>query len=359
MLVALELAFLPVVAARLGWQLRRVRQRRNYPLVGLLLLLTLVDAVALHALAAGDFDLLRRAVWAALWLIGAVIAVVGGRVIPFFTERGLHLPAPIAPRRWLEALAHGGLPLLPLLAVLAVGRRPDTRTVIGDEDGRPIHLFSTDSPLRSMGEFEAMALYAGQGVGRVNAIVGAADRLRAIADEAAARLTAGTEPPPEHGQAASPACFAHEADDRYMGYAGREELLAALNELLEAERAGARVALRTVAQLAGDTDPKPLVMAIHRDEARWCGVLTRAIRRLQGTPSPNTGAFHDKAMAIARIPARLAFLNRGQAWVVRKLESLLPTVRDADLHAELAAMLVAHQGNIERVAAQLLARAGQ
>ncbi len=230
----------------------------------------------------------------------------------------------------------------------------DTRTVIGDEDGRPIHLFSTDSPLRSMrGEFEAMALYAGQGVGRVNAIVGAAQRLRVIADEATALLTAGTAPPPEHAQAASPACFAHEADDRYMGYAGREELLAALNELLEAERAGARVALRTVAQLAGDTDLKPLVMAIHRDEARWCGVLTRAIRRLQGTPSPKTGAFCDKAMAITGIPARLVFLNRGQAWVVRKLESLLPTIRNADLHAELAAMLVAHQGNIERVAAQL------
>ena len=126
LLVVLELAFLPVVAARLGLQLGRVRQRRNYPLVGLLLLLTLVDAVALHALAA-DFDLLRRAVWAALWLIGSVIAVVGGWVIPFFTERGLGLPAPIAPRRWLEALAHGGLAVLAVLALLGVGLRPDLR----------------------------------------------------------------------------------------------------------------------------------------------------------------------------------------------------------------------------------------
>jgi hypothetical protein len=43
-------------------------------------------------------------------------------------------------------------------------------------------------------------------------------RLRAIADEAETLLTAGT-PPPEPVQAASPACFAQEADDRYMGYA--------------------------------------------------------------------------------------------------------------------------------------------
>ena len=126
-LVVLELAFLPAVAVRLGWQLVRVRQWRNYPLVALLLLLTLVDALTLRALAAGDFELLRRAVWAALWLIGTVIAVVGGRVIPFFTERGLHLPAPIAPRRWLEALAHGSLPLLAVLALLGVGLTPDRR----------------------------------------------------------------------------------------------------------------------------------------------------------------------------------------------------------------------------------------
>lgn len=97
--------------------------------------------------------------------------------------------------------------------------------MIGDESGRPIYLFSTDSPLRSMrGQFGAMALYAGQGVGRVTAIVGAAQRLCAIAAEAMAVLTAGTEPLPEPEQATSPACFAHEADDSYMGYAGREAL---------------------------------------------------------------------------------------------------------------------------------------
>lgn len=126
-LVALELAFLPAVATRLGWQLWRVKQRRNYPLVGLLLLLALADAVALHALAAGDFERLRRAVWAALWLIGTVVAIVGGRVIPLFTASGLQLQAPIAPRRWLEALAHGGLPLLAGLTLAGVGLAADRR----------------------------------------------------------------------------------------------------------------------------------------------------------------------------------------------------------------------------------------
>ena len=61
--------------------------------------------------------------------------------------------------------------------------------IIGEEEGRPIYLFSTDSPLRSMsGDFEGMALYAGQGVGRINAIVPAGERFAAIVGEAAQLL---------------------------------------------------------------------------------------------------------------------------------------------------------------------------
>lgn len=49
--------------------------------------------------------------------------------------------------------------------------------------------FSTDSPLRTTtGDLEAMALYAGQGTGRIADIVPAADRLRRIAAEAEALL---------------------------------------------------------------------------------------------------------------------------------------------------------------------------
>lgn len=60
------------------------------------------------------------------------------------------------------------------------------RQVIGEEAGRPIYLFSTNSPLRNMtGDFEAMALYAGEGAGRINSIPTAAERLAAIVGEAA------------------------------------------------------------------------------------------------------------------------------------------------------------------------------
>jgi nitronate monooxygenase len=65
----------------------------------------------------------------------------------------------------------------------------EARTVVGEEEGRPIYLFSTDSPLRSMtGDFEAMALYAGQGAGRIRGVVPAGERLRTMVAEARALL---------------------------------------------------------------------------------------------------------------------------------------------------------------------------
>jgi nitronate monooxygenase len=225
------------------------------------------------------------------------------------------------------------------------------RQAIGKEDGRTIWLFSTDSPLRSMtGDFEAMALYAGQGAGRIESIVPARERFATIVAEAERIL--GTVPDAEHGAAADPAtaspvCYASTADETYMGYADRDELLAFLNELLEAERAGARVAARTASETS-DPKLKSLMRDIYRDEARWCAMLLKWIGHLNGEASPRTGAFYEKCMAIGTLPERTAFLNRGQGWVARKLREMLPRTRDDALHADFADMLKSHEENIAR-----------
>ena len=84
-------------------------------------------------------------------------------------------------------------------------------------------------------------------------------------------------------------------------------------------------------------------------------MLMKVIRSLQATPTDVTGAFHGKAMAIEDMTERLVFLNRGQAWVVRRLQALIPRVQDAAIQAELQTMLDAHIGNIERVERRLQA----
>jgi hypothetical protein len=161
-------------------------------------------------------------------------------------------------------------------------------------------------------------------------------------DHAMTRLS----PPNDGGKfSRSPVCWAGQAEGTYMGYLSRDELIAFLNELLEAERAGSRVTLESAVQ-ASDPATKSLLGAIQRDEAKWCGVLMKAIHAAEGEASKQTGAFHAKAMAIADLSERMAFLNRGQGWVVRKLRETLPKIRDDALHQDLSEMLSRHEQNI-------------
>jgi len=69
----------------------------------------------------------------------------------------------------------------------------------------------------------------------------------------------------------------HEADDVYMGYAGKEELTAILTELLEAERAGVRVTTQS-ALTARHAPLGELTRAIEKDEARWCAMRAGHLR---------------------------------------------------------------------------------
>ena len=235
------------------------------------------------------------------------------------------------------------------------------RQVIGADGERSIYLFSTDSPLRStIGNLEAMALYAGEGAGRLTDIVPAAERLNSIAAGARAALPPTRHVPPGEGaeddEPSSPVCYAGQADDAYMGFADRAELAVELNILLEAERAGARVAARIAAE-AAHAELKALAKVIHADEVRWCRALFGAVTDLKAEPSNNVGAFYDSAMAIEGVEARLAFVNRGQGWVVRKLRALVPRVRDPALHGVLGEMLRAHELNIASANEALARRA--
>jgi nitronate monooxygenase len=60
-------------------------------------------------------------------------------------------------------------------------------------------------------------------------------------------------------------------------------------------------------------------------------------------------------MAIPDLTERLALVDRGQQWVIRKLEALLPQLTDPRLREELEAVLVTHRDNSQDYAA----RAGQ
>jgi uncharacterized protein involved in response to NO len=92
-LLFLQLPFLPLLAWVLGRDLVAAGKRDNYPIVLMITLLAGCQVMTLWGLWVDDEGLQRHGVLAALWLVGALMSVIGGRVIPFFIQRGLNRPA--------------------------------------------------------------------------------------------------------------------------------------------------------------------------------------------------------------------------------------------------------------------------
>lgn len=143
---------------------------------------------------------------------------------------------------------------------------------------------------------------------------------------------------------ASSPCQASEAPPSYMGYLAREEILVLLDELLRAERAGARGVAAMVKRAPGAA--ADLLPAVVRDEAGFVAMLGRHVKALGGEPASATGDFLRKLLALEDFAAQLALLNRGQAWVARRLREAIPRIAAPALARDLRAMLDVHERNI-------------
>ncbi|NUU36458.1 NnrS family protein [Pseudomonas sp. C2B4] len=99
-LLLLQVPFLPLLAGVLGRDLVAAGKRDNYPILLMVTLLAGCQAMTLWGISTDDVGLQRRGVLAALWLVGAMMSVIGGRVIPFFIQRGLNRPAQPAGSPW-------------------------------------------------------------------------------------------------------------------------------------------------------------------------------------------------------------------------------------------------------------------
>ena len=124
LLAVLELSFPLAVAGLMGWTLWKVRQQRNYPIVLVLLLLALADGLSLYGLLRADEGWQRQAVLTGLWLVAAMMGLIGGRVIPFFTQRGLGRTEAVKPWPWLDYLLLAGSALVALLYASGVALMP-------------------------------------------------------------------------------------------------------------------------------------------------------------------------------------------------------------------------------------------
>ena len=118
LIAAVDLMFLPVLAIAIAIPL--LRSRQNQQLVFLLVLAALAGANLMVHLQLLGFDTssARLGLKLATYLVIMLVVVLGGRVIPFFTNRGLNREAS---RQWkaVEILAIASLLLLMILELAA------------------------------------------------------------------------------------------------------------------------------------------------------------------------------------------------------------------------------------------------
>jgi uncharacterized protein involved in response to NO len=109
-LIVAQLPFLPLLAWFIGRDLVKAGKRDNYPVLLVIALLAGCQLMTLAGMATDNIELQRRGALAALWVVGALMSVIGGRVIPFFIQRGLdRLPAPATSPWPTRILLVGGL----------------------------------------------------------------------------------------------------------------------------------------------------------------------------------------------------------------------------------------------------------
>lgn len=124
LLLLVQLSFLPALAFLVGRQLVLSRQRNNYPIIVVLMLLAGCQALTLFGIATADESLQRRGVLSALWMIATLMAVIGGRVIPFFTQRGLNLQAPATPHPYQDRLGLLATAVVAILTAAGLNQAP-------------------------------------------------------------------------------------------------------------------------------------------------------------------------------------------------------------------------------------------
>ncbi|WP_116475036.1 NnrS family protein [Zobellella maritima] len=129
LVMVLDLLWLPMVAGLLAWPIIQVRQWRNLFFVPLLTLFTLLNALSYYAAVSHNWLLSERVFITAVLALTGLLAVLGGRVIPFFTANATNTSKPV-PLPWLEKLSLGSL-WLSVLLWLTLPRTPFFNGMLG------------------------------------------------------------------------------------------------------------------------------------------------------------------------------------------------------------------------------------
>ncbi len=114
LLIAIDMAFLPLAALALARMVVAARQWRNLVFVPILLLMVVANLAMHLGVMRGQLLPIREGGYLGVLLIATLMVLLGGRVIPFFTSRKLGRPKP-ADWPMLERLSLGSIYAVVLL----------------------------------------------------------------------------------------------------------------------------------------------------------------------------------------------------------------------------------------------------
>jgi len=118
LIAAVDIAFLPTLAVVLLRPILKVKQHRNIPVPLLLLFMTVGNALIYAEMLDLSFGSIEKGIIVGVGALLLLTSIIGGRVMPFFTERGLP-GAHAVKRKWVELTATPSIALW-LIAELVV-----------------------------------------------------------------------------------------------------------------------------------------------------------------------------------------------------------------------------------------------
>ncbi len=118
-----DLSFLLLASFAMAYPVLKAKQWRNLMFVPILLVLTLLNGISHWAVLTENAGMAMQALHGAIMLVTLVIAIIGGRVIPFFTSNASDYTRK-ANIGWLDGLSIGTLIVLVIAAFAGFANLP-------------------------------------------------------------------------------------------------------------------------------------------------------------------------------------------------------------------------------------------
>ena len=119
-----------------------------------------------------------------------------------------------------------------------------------------------------------------------------------------------------------------------------------LIELLEAERS-ALDAVSLLKEMCTTLEQQTFCEKVYRDITWMCTGLARSIKEMGGRPTSGRGDFAAKMKAARTLADRLQLANRGQEWMIERVNVLLNESLPTPVQKVLYDVKATHLANIE------------